>query len=233
MIGIPNIQEIMQKGLEKAIQRYAEQSKRDKTDGNPIHFIWACRVIDHHGILKTTKDEMARFGLKRGMVSFLFKERFHCVTKETCEQLYKQGGQIRGDKMELSFGDDLEDFLNRIKNNEIRDHDYDPESWTHTFHLSLLTPDQKRKLAINDIDYNHTFSQYFTRSHDVPKEEMAKSESKSKYAFSKCTRGTYIISPEILLPENKQYGYKLPDPHAQLELLKPKICATDLSVNNK
>ena len=188
--------------IEKAVQKYAEQSKRDKTDTNIVHFIWAGHIYDCDDILKTIKNEMARFGLKKGMVSFLQKHRFHCVTKEKYEELYEKGGQIDGSNMELSLGDDLEDFLNRIKNNEIHGHELGPgDNLINTFHLSLLSPGQKRKLAINHDDYHKTFHNH---DPDVPKKEMAKSESKSKYAFSLCRRGTYIISPEILLPKERQ-----------------------------
>ena len=62
---------------------------------------------------------MARCGLKKGMVSFIAETRYHCVTEEECEQLYIRGGQIYGEKMKLSLGDDLESFLTWIKNNDI------------------------------------------------------------------------------------------------------------------
>ena len=98
--------------------------------------------------------------------------------------------------------DDLQDFLNRIKNNEIHDHELGPgDNLINTFHLSLLSSGQKRKLAINDDDYHKMFHNL---DPDVPKKEMAESESKSKYAFSLCRRGTYIISPEILLPKERR-----------------------------
>ena len=45
--------------IEKAVQKYAEQSKRDKTDTNTVHFIWAGHIYDCDDILKTIKNEMA------------------------------------------------------------------------------------------------------------------------------------------------------------------------------
>ena len=65
----------------------------------------------------------------------------------------------------------------------------------------MLSPEEKRKLAISDNDYLKTFHNH---DPDIPKAEMAKSESKSKYAFSLCRRATYNISPEIHLPEEKR-----------------------------
>ena len=188
--------------IKKAVKKYAEQSKRDKTDTNTVHFIWADHKYDLDEILRTIKNEMTRVGLKKGMVSFLQKHRYRCVTKEKYEQLYENGGEIDGGRTKLSLGDDLEDFLNRIKNNEIHDHELGQEdNWINTFHLSMLSPEQKRKLAISDNDYLKTFHNH---DPDIPKTEMAKSESKSKYAFSLCRRATYNISPEIHLPEEKR-----------------------------
>ena len=194
------------KQIKEAVKKYAEQSKRDKNDDNTVHFIWAelgREFFDHNDLVKTINDELASFGLKRGIVTFLFKRHFHCVTKEKYQQLYKIGGQVSMWKMDLSFGDDLEDFQNRIKNNEIYDHEFEfdeHECWINTYHLSLLVPEEKRKLATNDVDYINIFEM---KNPDVPKEEMAKSESKSKYLFSLCQRKTYIISPNVLFAHHR------------------------------
>ena len=195
--------------IEIAVQKYAEQSKRDKTDKNTVHFIWTGQFYGCNVILKTIYDKMATFGLKRGVVSFLHKQPYHCVTKEKYEELYKFGGHIDRWKMKMSFGDDLEDFLERIKNNEIHDHEVgQTDHWINTYHLSLLSPEEERKLATNDVDYRNTF--FFSHPDhrhpghpDVPKEEMIKSKSKSKYSFSLCGRKTYIISSNIRFPRQR------------------------------
>ena len=218
MTVIPKLEYYDGSNIEKAVQKYAEQSKRDETDKNIVHFIFAADLHVHgENIVETIKNEMAKLGLKKGMVTFLQRQRYHCVTKETYEQLYTQGGILRhervgkrglssqvtdllGRKVELSFGDDLEDFLNRIKNNQASVHELGPEGeWINTFHLSLLSPEKKRKLANNDQGY---FASFHNGYPDVPEKEMIKSESKSKYEFSVCRRVTCIISPEIHLPKN-------------------------------
>ena len=78
-----------------------------------------------------------------------------------------------------------------------------------SFHLALLTSQEKSQLAKNDENYIKTFLPkpfYLNNEHvkhmsvynpsvDVPKAEMNASESKRKYALSKCTRRTYILVP--------------------------------------
>ena len=107
--------------IKKAVQKYAEESKQDKADKNTVHFIWACPSFkgEYWDLVKSMNDEMLRFGLKKGMISFLEEERYHYITKEECQQLYTQGGQINRKKLRLSFGDDLEYFLTQIKNNDM------------------------------------------------------------------------------------------------------------------
>ena len=43
--------------IKKAVQKYAEQSKRDKTDKNTVHFIWAGHMYDLDEILRTIKKK--------------------------------------------------------------------------------------------------------------------------------------------------------------------------------
>ena len=74
--------------IKKAVKKYAEQSKRDKPDKYTLHFIWVSYIYDSDELLKTIKNAMAKFGLKKGMISLLHKRRYHCVTKEIYEQLY-------------------------------------------------------------------------------------------------------------------------------------------------
>ena len=198
--------------IEKAVQKYAEESKQDKADKNTVHFIWACPSFkrEYLDLVNSMNNEMLRFGLKKGMISFIEEERYHCITNEECQQLYRQGGQIHGKDLWLSFGDDLENFLTQIKNDM-------HERFTpgiieffdliNTFHVSLLSPDQKRNLAMNDRDYNCTF---LNLKPDVPKEEMAKSDSKSKYAFSSCSRKTHTISPQCLRVKQELYDPSYP-----------------------
>ena len=49
---------------------------------------------------------MKKYGVKSAMITFLIKEKIECITQETYKEEYKNG---------LSFLDDLESFIRRLK----------------------------------------------------------------------------------------------------------------------
>ena len=163
-----------------------------------LHFIWAGWTVSNgrNEIKNLFKMEMKKQGIKQSMITFLQRRRWNCVTNEKNKQIYKEGGKVIGrDYMEKSIGDDLEDFLERIKNKTVQKEETGPDGYgVWTFHLAMLTPNEKRKLEIQDQQYKKTF--LLSNNPDVPKEEMDKSDSTSKYALSYCRRNTFILSPE-------------------------------------
>ena len=166
-----------------------------------VHFIWTgWTCLDGRNKIKNLfKMEMKKRGIKQSMITFLFRWRYNCVTNEKNKEIYKQGGKVIGwNLVEKSIGDDLEDFLERIKNKKVQKEETGPDGYgVETFHLAMLTPNEKRKLEIQDQQYKGTFLDGFGGLNpDVPKEEMDKSDSTSKYALSDCRRNTFIISSE-------------------------------------
>ena len=166
-----------------------------------LHFIWAGNIYseDRNEIKNLFKMEMKKQGIKQSMITFLHRQRWNCVTNEKNKQIYIEGGKAIGrDYLEKSIGDDLEDFLERIKNKKVQKEETGPYGdGVFTFHLAMLTPNEKRKLEIQDQQYKRTFWDGFVSGNpDVPKFEMDKSDSTSKYALSTCTRNTFIISSE-------------------------------------
>ena len=116
----------------------------------------------------------------------------------------------------ISVGDDIEDFVkraiaNEINNNELGLRVYGGSMGIGSFHLALLTHQEKNRLEMNDKDYTKTYQPWLysgsrlkspipNRAVDVPKAEMDASESKQKYALSRCTRRTYpIVSEDVAL----------------------------------
>ena len=168
-----------------------------------VHFIWAGWTgfdsSDGRNEIKNLfKMEMKKQGIKQSMITFLFRWRQHCVTNEKNKEIYKQGGKVIGrEYVKKSIGDDLEDFLESIKNKKVQKEVTGPDGYgVETFHLAMLTPNEKRKLEIEDQQYKRTFYRGWGDNPDVPKFEMDKSESTSKYALSICERNTFIISSE-------------------------------------
>ena len=115
--------------------------------------------------------------------------KFNCITKEKFEKKYqtKEESQTRKD---LSIGEDLETFIERIKNGEINK-DTIPEDGEvkRSFLLCLLDEEERKKLQQKDDDFIETF---FGES-DVPEAEWNASESNLKFSRSVCRRETYFI----------------------------------------
>ena len=115
----------------------------------------------------------------------------NCITKEKFEEMYKteEESEIR---MDLSVGEDLETFIERIKNGEINK-DTIPEDGEDKdlFLLCLLDKEERKKLEEKDEDFMETFQ--LGEEADVPEAEWNVSESNLKFSRSVCIRDTYYI----------------------------------------
>ena len=79
--------------------------------------------------------------------------------------------------LDSSLGEDLEDLLKSIRNNEL----IERKAYTkHIFFTSLLTHKQMKQLQSKDQAYTNTFH---VSNYNIPKEMMMKSNSKSKFEF--------------------------------------------------
>ena len=171
---------------------------------------------------------MSKSNLTNGMVSFLGRWRQWCVTKEKCEELYQKGGSIDNQLETItSIGNDLEDILVNIKRKKVKNQAFSWNQQVYSFHLSLLTQHEKKKLEMVDESFLSTFTRVYSKrngcygSPDVSKEEMEASESKQKYALSTCSRCTFVLSVHLRqsdeitedvssdesLSEQLQFGY--------------------------
>ena len=117
------------------------------------------------------------------MITFLYRMRRECKVLEDRDAAYKSG---------LSLGDDLENFIIDIKNNN---HRYEnlglgSEEKQDYFIYSMLTPSEEKKLEFLDEEF---LLKFINLNPDISKDEMAKSDSNKKYAYSRGSRVTYII----------------------------------------
>lgn len=109
--------------------------------------------------------------------------RRECKVLEDRDAAYKSG---------LSLGEDLENFIIDIKNNN---HRYEnlglgSEEKQDFFIYSMLTPSEEKKLEFLDEEF---LLKFINLNPDISKDEMAKSDSNKKYAYSHGSRVTYII----------------------------------------
>ena len=95
----------------------------------------------------------------------------------------------------LSVGEDLENFIQRIKNGKMNKnmvHMEEGEGFT-SFMLCLLDKEEGKKLEQKDEDFMKTFSMNRYRKADVPEAEWKASESNLKFSQSYCSRETHYI----------------------------------------
>ena len=122
---------------------------------------------------------------------------------------------------------DFEDFLVNIKCRKVKNQAFIWNQQVYSFHLSLLTHHERKKLEMGDESFLSTFTRLYSKrkgcfdSPDVSKEEMETSESKQKYALSTCSRCTFVLSVHLRqsdeiteddssdesLSEQLQFGY--------------------------
>ena len=123
------------------------------------------------------------------MVTNLFMERHHLITKETMEE-YCKGNYDEKD----SVIDDLESFFEDIR---LGEHSDGPEIWT--YFLPKLTEEELKLIERQNNDFLNTFQGGFP---DVNEAEMAASESDSKFLRAHGRRFTFTI--ENVLPSNSK-----------------------------
>ena len=90
---------------------------------------------------------------------------------------------------EYSTNDDLESFLERLQSGEKIYREGE-----QTFFMPKLT--EKELQLVEDKDHDHlmTYNSFYLGSNpDVSTEEMAESESRSKFVFTQCSRQTYFL----------------------------------------
>ena len=150
-----------------------------------IHIFY--KVMIEHGIDKPF------------MITFLWRMRYICKAKEDYVETYNspyhvntQFGTIGTNEEKDSIGNDLENFIEDLKNNKYCFENaglYSMET-NHCFHFAMLTDQEEKEIQNPDSDFLMTFNH---SDPDVPKTQMAKSDSKHKYARSFCIRATYVI----------------------------------------
>jgi len=119
--------------------------------------------------------------------------KYQCITKETFEEMYKTEEESET-RIDLSVGEDLETFIERIKNEEINK-DTIPEDgeYKKPFLLCLLDKEERKRLEEKDFDFMKTFYWNENGKADVSEAEWKESESNQKFSRSTCYRTTFII----------------------------------------
>ena len=162
-----------------------------------MHFIIA-GYFSKSEVERGIKKALKKFGCTSAILSGIEMHKHNCITKEKYEKMYKtnEESEIR---MDLSVQEDLETFIERIKNGKINKgaiHDFGEHK--ETFLLCLLDKEQRKKLEEKDEYIMRTFYGNLSGRADVPEVEWKASECNMKYARSECLRKTYFIDASII-----------------------------------
>ena len=158
---------------------------------NQFHFIHTGYnnnvIVAKEGITKAFK----MFGCTSAISSVVYMHKEKCITKEKFEEMYKTKEENETRK-NLSVGEDLETFIEKIKNGEIN-RDTIPERGGRKFSslLCLLDKEERKKLEQKDEDFMETF--HLVKEADVPEAEWNASESNLKFSYSFCSCKTHFV----------------------------------------
>ena len=168
--------------------------RKDKFYDQTVHFIWAgyeandrCFGRKSGGyrseIVQIFYKVMTEYRIQKPfMITFLWRWRGDCKVLEIRDAAYKS---------EMSIGENLENYITGIKNNNYRYENKGLESERlDSFLYTMLTPQEERKLNNLDDEFLLTF---LRENPDIPKNELEKSDSNHKYVHSRGVRVTYII----------------------------------------
>ena len=185
-----------------------------------VHLIIAADFGLQH---EMTHDTLTKIFLqlpedKEIIISRIGSQRLECIQKEQYQKFSKEDGQVKIDapqwKTELykSIGDDIEDFNNRIKMNEINlivNQTYETindcwkkminsislNSWNssklivRSFHLSMLTDQEESEILSKEKTKNFGEHQNLAEFRN----KTTISENEQNFALSLCSRKTYYI----------------------------------------
>ena len=149
------------------------------------------------------------------MLTRVGSERLECVQKEQNEKIYNVGVKIEYNvanssehktfQVYKSIGDDIDDFYDRIKTNNINFTDMANSDLTYlelktdgyiptrpfiplvkTFHLSMLSDEDEREMNFKETDDGNRILVNF-------KNETSLSKTEQNYALSLCARKTILV----------------------------------------
>ena len=121
-----------------------------------LHFIFAAYTTeeDQSQIKKVFENAMAKNQITKASITFFEMIRAYCIPKEKYDKLLRQQemaerSYIADEEVIESFGTDLEAFSN--------DNVPEKEQNVNTFYVTMLTPQEWKKLANGNIIYCRTF----------------------------------------------------------------------------
>ena len=134
-------------------------------------------------------EKMKKYKIKEAMVTMINMYRAHLITKEKMVDYSKGKFADEDGDFKESVNDDLDSFFQKLQNGQLEEE----EVWT--FYLPMLTKEELKLVEQRNQQHLESyFWHYDGRNPDIDKEEMDKSESKSKFVRGACTRCTFMLT---------------------------------------
>ena len=180
---------------------------KDKINSLQIHFIVACYFAERKKVKHYVERAIKSCGLKSTMLSIIYMHKNNCITKENFLNDY-QSNKIVETRDDLSVGEDLETYIQRVVNGEItREMIPKHGELKGNFLICLLDKKERWKLDRKNEKFLISFWDNESGEADIPLEEWNKSKSNLKFSSSVSWRATYLIElseSEISLLESNR-----------------------------
>ena len=170
---------------------------------NQLHVLLAggASIAKFRRIMCCIKESMKRYGYESAWFTRISSHKLRCVTKEFVDIEYpvpnhEAEHQIKANEdkrrlmvLQVSVGQDLEEFYSRIKRGKITKETNGETKFLKLF--CLLNKEDRRKIDRGDEDFVKTF---FHSDPDVPHDEWKRNESKHlKFSSHSASRKTAFV----------------------------------------
>ena len=174
----PFDKEVINSALQNISENLAKELK--------IHFVYAgyYYFYNEDKLRSIILNGMKKHKIKTVMLTRIYLERIHLITKEKMESYCKGEMATRHGDYKDSVNDDLESLFENIRLGK------EPDEEVRTYFLPKLTEEELELVEGRDTSYLQTFGY---SNPDVDKTEMMLSESDSKYVQEWCYRKTFVI----------------------------------------
>lgn len=189
--------EVFDVGVKKAAEYKADDLK--------THFIYAGWYYHVHieEIKSMILEKMKKCKIKEAMVTMIYMRRRHLITKEKMVDYSKGKFKTKEGYYKESVNDDLDSFLQKLRNGQMEEED------VMTYYLPMLTKTELKLVEQKNQEHLESYARhYFGRNPDIVKEEMDKSESKSKFVRGTCWRETFMLKVKEVEKTRKQQKKK-------------------------
>ena len=144
---------------------------------------------EHRGRMKEMiLNKMKKYKIKEAMVTMIRMYKMHLITKEKMVDGSKGKFEDERGYYKDSVHDDLDSFFQKLQNCQLE------EEHVVTNYYPMLTAEELKLVEQRNQDHLESYlAHYVGRNPDIDKEEMDKSESKSKFVRGVCGRYTFML----------------------------------------